>query len=161
MTRTTEPELRIVALDADAGEARWWFGERATIKLTAEQTGGAYSLVEVVAPPGLTVPLHVHGREDETFVVLEGEAEFRIGATEILAGPGSVLLAPRGVPHSYAVGDAGATMLFVFSPGGFEGFVRASSVPAERRGLPPAELAPPPDVAAIAHAYGAEILDAA
>jgi hypothetical protein len=40
------------AVAPDTGEARWWFGSLATIKATAAQTGGAYTLVEVLVPGG-------------------------------------------------------------------------------------------------------------
>ncbi len=33
------------------GEARWWFGSLAEIKLTAEQTGGLLSIIEITEPP--------------------------------------------------------------------------------------------------------------
>jgi hypothetical protein len=39
----------------------------ATIKATAEQTGGQYTLVEVLAPDGYGSVLHVHHFEDEGF----------------------------------------------------------------------------------------------
>jgi hypothetical protein len=36
----------------EPGEALWWLGMLATIKATGEQTGGRYSLVEILAPDG-------------------------------------------------------------------------------------------------------------
>ena len=37
------------ALAAGEGEARWWFGQLAVIKSTAESTGGGHTLVEITA----------------------------------------------------------------------------------------------------------------
>ncbi len=158
MSTTTYAEA--IALGPGDGDRRWWFGELATVKLTSAQTGGAFSLVEVIAPAGLEVPLHVHHGEDETFVIVSGIVHFEVGGREVEAGSGAVLFAPRDVPHRYTVGDEEATMLFLFSPGGFEGFVYESSVPAAGAGLPPADVGPPADVVRIAEAYGAEILAA-
>ena len=142
------------------GEARWWFEALAEIRLTADQTGGALSVVEVTEPPGAAAPLHVHHREDETFVILEGEVTFEVGGAAVSAASGDVVFAPRGIPHLYSVGPAGCRMLFVTNPGGFEALVREMSVPAATRTLPPPSDAPPDMemVAAVATAHGCELL---
>lgn len=142
------------------GEARWWFEALAEIRLTADQTGGALSVVEVTEPPGAAAPLHVHHREDETFVVLEGEVTFEVGGESVPAAAGDVVFGPRGVPHGYSAGPAGCRMLFVTTPGGFEALVREMSVPAAARTLPPPSDVPPDMemVAAVATAHGCELL---
>ena len=66
---------RTFAHEPGEGEAWWWFGGLATIKATGEQTGGRYSLVEILVPEGEGV-LHVHHFEDEGFYILEGEMTF-------------------------------------------------------------------------------------
>jgi quercetin dioxygenase-like cupin family protein len=111
------------------GEARWWLGSLAVIKADSGQTGGQFTLVEVSENEGET-PLHVHFNEDETFWVLEGALEFEVGGDTIAAGPGDMLFAPRGIPHRYVVRQGPARMLFLFTPGGFEDLLRASSEPA-------------------------------
>lgn len=142
------------------GEARWWFDALAEIRVTARQTGGALSVVEVTEPPGAATPLHVHHREDETFVILEGEVSFQVGDDRVSASSGDVVFAPRGIPHLYVVGSAGCRMLFVTTPGGFEALVREMSVPAEARALPPPSDAGPDMemVAAVATAHGCQLL---
>jgi quercetin dioxygenase-like cupin family protein len=143
-----------------AGEARWWLGALAEITLTAEDTGGALSLIEVTEPPGASAPMHVHHREDETFVMLEGEATFEVGDLVVHARAGDTVFGPRGVPHRYTVGPAGCRILFVMTPGGFERLVRDMSVPALRRTMPP-PMDEEPDwehVAAVAAANGCELL---
>ncbi len=128
--------------------AWWWFGELATPKVRSDQTEGALSILEILAPAGLAVPRHVHHREDEIFVILEGSATFNVGDKTIEAGPGDTLFGPRGVPHDYVVGTKGCRMLFAFTPGSnMEGFVAGSAVPACSATLPPADVVPPsPDV---------------
>src|SRR5919199_2824076 len=109
-------------LNDSEGVARWWGGGLATIKATGEETGGLYSLVEVLEPEG-EAPLHVHHREDEAFWVLEGEVTFEIGEQTIKASPGSFVFGPKDVPHRYIVESGPARLLFLLSPAGFEEFI--------------------------------------
>lgn len=127
-----------LAVASDEGEARWWFGSLAVIRATAADTGGRMTIVEVTEAPGAEAPLHVHHREDEAFWILEGDVTLRVGDATIHAGAGDFAFGPRDVPHSYTVGAAGCRMLFICTPGGFEDLVRAMSVPAGARTLPPA-----------------------
>lgn len=145
-----------------AGEARWWADGLAVIKLAAEDSRGAVSIIEVTEPPNAAAPLHVHHAEDETFYILEGEVAFELDGERRAAGPGDVVFGPRGVPHRYDVGGDGARMLFVLTPGGFEVVVRAMSVPATERRLPGRVHEPPdPEAAwAAARAHQVEVLDA-
>jgi quercetin dioxygenase-like cupin family protein len=149
-----------LAVPADGGEARWWFGSLAVIKATATDTGGQLTIVEVTEAPGAQAPLHVHHREDEGFWILEGEVTFEVGDATIAARAGDYVFGPRDVPHRFTVGPAGCRMLFLMTPGGFEDLVRAQSVPAGSRTLrPPAEAEPDWErIAAIAKAHGAELL---
>jgi len=68
--------------------------------------------------------------------VLDGEVEFEVGGTKIVAGPGTILFGPRDVPHRYVVRRGPARMLFLLTPGGFEELVRATSEPAAERRIP-------------------------
>lgn len=153
-------ELKPLAVAGDEGEARWWLGGLAVIKASAADTGGLMSIIEVTNPPGDEAPLHVHHREDEGFWILEGSATFEVGGQTIEAGAGDYLFGPRGIPHRYAVGPEGCRMLFIMTPGGFEEMVIAMSEPALSRTLPPPPEEEPDweQVAAIAAAYGCELL---
>ena len=162
MTQTTSraQTLRPIAVGKDEGEARWWLGMLAIIKATAADTGGQMAIVEVTIPPGFAAPLHVHRREDEAFWLLEGDATFEVGGTTIEARAGDYLFGPRDIPHRFTVGSAGCRMLFILTPGGFEELVIAMSEPAASRALPPPswEMPDPARIAAIAGAYGNELL---
>ena len=152
--------LKPVAVARDEGEARWWFDSLAVIKATAADTGGQMTIVEITNPPGFAGPLHVHHWEDEVFWVLAGDVTIQIGDTTIAAHAGDYVFGPRDIPHRYTVGDAGARLLFLLTPGGFEGFVLATSEPARSRTLPPPATEPPDleRIAAIAKQYGNEVL---
>jgi quercetin dioxygenase-like cupin family protein len=130
---------RVFGLKDGEGNARWWGGGLATIKATGRETGGLYSIVEVLEPQGARAPLHLHRKEDEAFWVLEGEMTFQIGEGTIKARPGSFVFGPKDVPHTYTVDSGPAKLLFLLSPPGFEGFVEAISRPAKALTLPPSE----------------------
>lgn len=153
---------RTFAHERGEGEALWWIGMLATIKATAEQTGGRYTLVEVLAPDGFASPLHVHHTEDEAFWILEGEMTFYVGEQTIKARPGSFLFGPKEVPHAFRVDSGPARLLFVLSPAGFEDLVREMGEPARELSIPPQPEAPDEAelrrMAAIAARHGNEIL---
>ena len=109
----------------NVGEARWWLGGLAVIKATATSTGGQLAIIEVTEPPGMEAPLHVHHNEDEGFYVLAGRVSLYLPGRRIDSQPGDFVLAPRGVPHAYRVGDAPARWLVTSTPAGFERFVAA------------------------------------
>jgi mannose-6-phosphate isomerase-like protein (cupin superfamily) len=109
------------------------FGEvEILVKASADSTGGTLTVFEENQP--VDTPLHVHEHEDELFYVLEGEHVFQVGEREYRAGPGDLVFAPRGVPHSQrrVVPREGRTLVLT-SPGGLEGFFRELAQ-AERDG---------------------------
>jgi quercetin dioxygenase-like cupin family protein len=137
---TSAQRLKPIAVRSDEGEAYWFFGNLAVIKTTADETAGQLTIVEITAPPGLEVPLHVHRRDDEGFWILEGDVTFEVGGNVIEAHAGDYLFGPRDIPHRYMVGNDGCRMLFITVPGGLEDLIRDTSEPAPSRSLPP-----PPD----------------
>ncbi len=88
-------------------------------KLSAEQTGGVMSAVEVlVAPHRLALP-HLHEHEDELCLVTNGQVGWRVGDRELLAEPQSLTFLPRGVPHAYWNPSSSlARLVLVSVPGG-------------------------------------------
>ena len=62
-------------------------------------------------------PLHVHHDDDEAWYVLRGTLGFRLGDDEFEVGPGSAVLARRGMPHTYRnAGEVEAEYLLVMPP---------------------------------------------
>ena len=154
---------RTFAHEPAQGEAWWWVGVLATIKATAEQTGGQYTLVEILAPEGYPGVLHVHHHEDEGFYILEGELTLHVGDQTLKAHPGSFLFGPKDVPHAFTVDSGPARLLFVLSPAGFEDLIREMGEPARELAIPPQPEEPPDEaemqrMMAIAAKYGNEIL---
>jgi mannose-6-phosphate isomerase-like protein (cupin superfamily) len=65
--------------------------------------------------------LHVHVDEDDSFYILEGELTFIVENDEVVAGPGTFVLVPPGVRHTFANrGDAVVRMVNVHAPAGFD-----------------------------------------
>lgn len=153
---STESEL-----PGQESEALIWMGELTLLRMTGEQSGGRYSMAEVFVTPEGLVPLHVHHREDESFYVLEGDLTIHIGDATYEAKAGSFVFGPRDVPHRYVVNSPTARLLMIFSPAGFEGFIRGTSVPADSLTPPaPGDVEVDFDrVLACADAYGAEVLE--
>ena len=93
--------------------------EGAYIKLTKENTRGAFSLLEGEWGAGWAASLHMHREHDETFVVLEGEFEVTIGKEDYVGTPGMVIFVPRNTPHAFKVANS-AKVIFMYSPAGYE-----------------------------------------
>lgn len=103
-----------------------FLGCHVRILVDGAQTEGRFGLVDMVhVPAGHMPPLHVHHAEDEGFYVLDGEVTLHLPGRSIACGPGDFLMAPRGIPHAYTVGERPARWLVTSSPAGFERFVAA------------------------------------
>lgn len=71
-------------------------------------------------------PLHVHPGFDESFLVLEGRLEIRVGDEVTELTPGSSAYVSGNVPHTFANRTPEpARFMCVCSPGGWEHFFRA------------------------------------
>ncbi len=113
------------------GDSVWLAGIHITVKLTSEDTGGAYAVTEEITSPQGGAPPHSHDREDEALYVLEGDVEFLLGEDTIQARAGSCVHAPSGTLHTFRnVGKSPSRVLVVYSPGGFEKFVFEAGEPA-------------------------------
>lgn len=134
---------------AGAREPLWFLGTLARPKLDGGDTDGRFALWEGTLPRGAAPPLHSHP-QDETLYVLEGEftawvvedPEERDWVTERArrCGPGDVLYAPAGVPHTFRVESDTARAVFLSAPAGIERYVQALAEPAQWPWLQP-----PPD----------------
>jgi quercetin dioxygenase-like cupin family protein len=101
-----------------------FLGSRCRILATSESTDGDYGLVDMIeVAAGDMPPLHVHHTHDEGFLLLEGQLSLFLPDCEIALRPGEFVLAPRGIPHTYQVGDSAARWLVLSTPAGFEGYV--------------------------------------
>jgi quercetin dioxygenase-like cupin family protein len=128
-----------------------WNGTQYRTILSTADTGGAMSIIYGEADPFNGPPEHLHDREDEIFVVLEGEVLFEVAGERFSRGPLETAFVPRGALHSFMTGAEGARCLTVLTPGGFEGFFAELAHGHFRL---PQDLAA---VASIAARYGSQI----
>jgi quercetin dioxygenase-like cupin family protein len=124
---TTNDAVPVVR-QAGEGE-RFWFagGGIWTMKASAAETAGAFTLFEDAMVRGKATPLHLHPNEDETFYVLEGELLVHVDGEEHMLGPQGTAVVPRGVPHAFLVTSETARVLCLQTPGSGEGFYREVS----------------------------------
>lgn len=139
----------------------WYTGWLLTFLATGEDTGGQFALMEQMARKGNVPPRHIHHREDETFYVIEGEMTFSIGDRTIKATPGTMVFAPRDIPHSFTIDSEQVRILVQVAPAGAEKFFKACSVPAPSMTLPPPAEVPYSEIQkmmALAPEYGFEFV---
>ena len=118
-----------------------------------DTAGGPAFVIHDLAPHALGSPIHTHRHEDEWSFVLDGEIGVQIGDDVAVAGPGALVLKPRGVPHAFwNAGDDPARFLEVITPGGFEGYFSALSEVLAAGGAPDLER-----LAALAAEYGLDL----
>lgn len=158
MTQTAAPVApRHVA--ASSGRTVRVMGDQVTYKAVAEETGGVYSLFECRVHPGNRMPPHYQRYEDETFWVLEGELNFRLGDDRVLLGPGDYAFVPRGTVHGLAnVGGVPGRFLLLVTPGGLHEKYLEEMGGARGVREAPASPAEVERVGMIAAKYGIEFL---
>lgn len=124
-------------------------------------TQGAYSVMELLIAPGNGTPPHVHHREDETFLIMDGEMTFWVdGAVRVLK-KGDFLHAPKDVPHHYAnTGTNPARLVVTAVPAGIEEFFEKVGTVLNSPNDPTVPLTPEAIALMIETApqYGIEIL---
>lgn len=131
-----------------ADDRRLWFLDTLVLIRVSYLDGtDGVSVLEHRARQGDSPPLHLHRTQDEIFHVLAGELRLRIEEREHRAGAGQILLAPRGIPHTYRVESADARFLSITSGRDFERFVRSLSRPAADEALPAPGGPPTPEQA--------------
>jgi mannose-6-phosphate isomerase-like protein (cupin superfamily) len=88
-------------------------------KVSAEWTGGAYTMHEQPVGPRVLVTPHTHEAQDQVSYVVEGELGFLVGDEEFIAPAGSCVFRPRKLRHAlWNPTDAPAKMIEISNPGG-------------------------------------------
>jgi quercetin dioxygenase-like cupin family protein len=142
---------RVFHRPAGSGRMYWGPGDLYTFLVTGEESGGAFFAMEALVPPGGGPPPHTHRHEDETFYVLEGACDFRLGDDTITAGVGDFVHVPRGHVHCFTNrGTAPARLILTFTPAGIERFFEETL----QRAFDPT-LDPPEDPATVGARYAA------
>jgi quercetin dioxygenase-like cupin family protein len=100
---------------------------------TGHRVGNVEFLARTVDTPRFNISLvtiqprrdgpepHVHAAEDDAFLMLEGELTFTVDGEDVVAGPGTFVLVPPGVEHTFSNRtDAIARFVNVHAPAGFD-----------------------------------------
>lgn len=111
-------------------------GTGVTVKASAAETGGLYSVWEGRVPAGTVgAGPHSHHAREEFFYVLEGEVVLRLGDESHTARAGTFAFVPRDTIHGFHNASAeSATLLVVHHPAGFEEFLEEMQALAARGG---------------------------
>jgi quercetin dioxygenase-like cupin family protein len=124
------------------GEARWFLGTLATIRVPGEAVGDRFALIEFLFPQHASPPLHTHP-QDESYIVLEGRMTIKAGDERFELEAGGSAVVPIGVPHTFRVDSETARVMVLSTPAGIERMVRDGSVPAGEPTLPPPDAPRP------------------
>lgn len=126
-------------------------GNTYTILVSAEDTAGRYSLIDMFVPPGGGPPAHRHDFE-ESFTVLEGEIDATFRGETVTVRTGQVIQIPANAPHQFRNNSAQpARLLCICSPAGQEGMFRELGVE-----VPSRTTLPPKPEAAVAEFFKAK-----
>jgi quercetin dioxygenase-like cupin family protein len=115
-------------MQATANETPWrettLMGVTIRIKADAQETNGAFSLIEMVAPPFFPgAPAHYHREMSESFFVIEGSLEVTLDGKVRSLGAGEFAIAQKGTMHAFRnATDQPVHFLFWAIPGGHDRF---------------------------------------
>jgi quercetin dioxygenase-like cupin family protein len=113
-------------MDAAGGHTFRMLGTSMRLITGAANTGGRYTMLEQVIPPGWGPPRHIHSREDEIFYILEGSYELHVGDELRTVSAGASAILPHGIPHGFRnVAPTHSRLLCVITPGGLEEYFLA------------------------------------
>lgn len=123
-----------------------WANDHIFVKTPQDASGEQVTLIEDTLKPGFHLPRHHHRQTLEIFYILEGEVSFQFDDETVVATPGVALTLP---PHTWheVRSPAGAKMLTILSPGGFDRYMEVLA------SLPPEALADEGQMTALSEKY--------
>lgn len=98
----------------------------ARLRILAQAPDQTIAIIDSTVPPGFPGPIrHRHTRLTDIFYVLEGCLAFDLDGEQRLLGPGSFVLVPPGVAHTFRnPGSKPARLLSIFQPAGLEAYLK-------------------------------------
>ena len=103
-----------------AGGRKFWMSptEFTGVVVGKDASDGEYVISDGVIGPGGFIPDHYHLWEDQTFHIIEGQLEAKIGDQTATVGPGDTIHCPRGISHYVKnTGPTEARMISYIFPG--------------------------------------------
>ena len=93
-------------------------GEYTHVIVGAAQSDSEYVISEGTMHPGGSIPDHYHKWEDQTFHIIKGQLEAKMGDETFFVGPGDSIHCPRGISHYMKnIGDETAHIVSYVFPG--------------------------------------------
>lgn len=101
------------------GKKYWMTDKEYTgIVISKEDTNSEYIISDGIIEPEGFVPDHYHKWEDQTFHVITGNLEAKIGNKVVQIGPGDTIHCPRGTSHFMKnIGETDARLISYIFPG--------------------------------------------
>ncbi|WP_244228870.1 cupin domain-containing protein [Mucilaginibacter endophyticus] len=127
-------------VDPVGGKILAVIGGNYRVLVSGQQTGGAFSTIEMRVPPQNGPSPHSHADFFESFYVVDGEVEVHSEAGTYTARKGAFVLIPKGgVVHYFKnISDQMAQLLCTVAPAGLEDFFEEIGEPvAAGQFLPP------------------------
>jgi quercetin 2,3-dioxygenase len=109
----------VVYIAAGQGREFAWKSDDAFVKLSSEDSGGMFSLIEDNLTTEFRLARHVHREHAETFVMISGKVEFMLDDSTVVLSAGDTLHIPPGEPHAVRCLEP-AKMLTLYQPAGLE-----------------------------------------
>jgi mannose-6-phosphate isomerase-like protein (cupin superfamily) len=115
----------IVVREQQAGLHIASMGNIYRLIITGAETEGRFSIMEAFINPGDGAPFHLHHREDESFLITEGEMVFYDGENKIVAKTGTFVMCPPGSKRAFRnESSTKVKMIIFYTPPGIEEMIR-------------------------------------
>ncbi|KAF4620118.1 hypothetical protein G7Y89_g14702 [Cudoniella acicularis] len=112
-----------------------------TILASGEQTGGSYTLLEVIFRKGLVIEPRIYKDKDEIFYIFDGKMTFLLGDKVLPATKGSLIYIPSTTVYSAKVESKGAHCVNIHTRSGFDELIEYVGTPGKGQ----QRVAPSPD----------------
>ena len=138
----------LTVVEPSAGKSLSVAGGAYHIIISGEQTGGAYSVIDMEVPPGGGPVPHAHAAFQEAFYVLDGEIEVATGTGTSTLKKGAYVNIPLGgIIHQFKNRTkATARLLCIITPAGMEKMFEEIS-----------QIKDPKEIPGIAEKYGQQL----
>jgi quercetin dioxygenase-like cupin family protein len=115
----------IVVRDQKTGLHIASMGNIYRLMVTGKETEGRFSLMEAFIEPGEGAPFHLHHREDESFLITEGEMVFYDEENTTIATTGTFVMCPPGSKRAFRnESNKLAKMIIFYTPAGIEEMIK-------------------------------------
>jgi quercetin 2,3-dioxygenase len=88
------------------------------LKISGKDTNGQLSVFEYTGLAKVGPALHVHFKQDEIFMVMQGEYRFVVGTETHVLKAGQTIFLPRNIPHTWIQLSDTGKMIYMLQPAG-------------------------------------------